>query len=650
MRNIAEVSDIVQALNDKCETERRLRMRGIKISAAVAGILLSVCLFMPVSQTHASEDDKGKCGRDVYWAYDWDSATLTISGQGAIQSCGWKDNEKIYEGVRKVVIGEGVTSICHSAFSETPEAENAHFLEAGVQLPSTLQIIGDEAFAYSGLREIVLPAGLQEMGSGVFRECTHLKNINFPEHLTRIEKETFSLCEKLETLTIPSSITYIGDGAFEYCDGLKTVTLPDSVEEMGSRVFQECFHLQTVKWAGTTQIPSGMFYDCRELKTVELPQGLLEIQDSAFQYCSQLENLSLPESVRIVGKKAFSDCVSLRELSLPEDMTSLGEKAFEKCVALKKIVLPEKLKTIPKKLFSDCVSLKSIHIPGAVRKVEKNAFEDCASIRKLTIPAGVKKIAPCHQNCPGLRKIINHSRVSYSLEASKLVMDWYRGKKKVTVVKAGKTVTGKGKKFRISYDNKQLKKYKITMKGKLPGHYTYGKEPKLPRSITAGKKNHCFVGWRYKASGKKFQSGAMRTWYNAYVTQFSRGIKGNIKLYPMVWKYKTKYVPKSGSEEACYRVETQLCDKGHYRPAEHQEFVDRKSPHMEDWSIRYEDTQVQSADNKKMKNKQSYSFGDAEIITVPEVKKGKTYAQFRIMAAFYWGVPYESSWSQTIKL
>ncbi len=625
-------------------------MRGIKAGVAMAGILLFAGLFISAAQIQAKDDDKGKCGQDVYWSYDWKSATLTVSGKGEMLSCGWMENEDIYETMEKAVIEEGVTSICHSAFSPVNAENDCNFLEKGIKLPSTLRSIGDEAFAHSGLQEMVIPAGLEEMGSGVFKDCSFITTVNFPDHLTRIEKETFADCRGLEKLTIPSSVTYIGEGAFAYCDALQTVTLPDSVKEMGKRVFRRCDSLQTVKWGGAEKIPPETFYDCRELKTVELPEGLLEIQDNAFRYCGKLEKPAVPGSVRSIGKGAFSYCVSIKELTLPESVMALGEGAFEKCAGLKKIGLPNKLTVIPKRLFSDCISLESIHIPDSVQRIEANALEDCASLKTLIIPAGVTGIAPCHQNCPSLHKIINQSQTSYSLEASKPVMNWYRGGEKVTVVKPGETVTGKGKKFKISYNKKQMKKYKIQVKGKLPKSYTYGKEPKLPKTVTAGKKNHCFMGWRYKASGKKFQSGAMRTWYNAYIMKFSHGIKGNIVLYPIVYRYTVKYSPKSKTESAYYWVEAKRCEKKYYYPADFQEFIDKKSYDNSDGRIDNEEVQVQYSGNKKMKKKKQHINGGPLDFFVKTVGRKAWYTQFRNVPELYWGVSFEACWSQIIKL
>lgn len=62
----------------------------------------------------AQEKTEGKCGEQVYWQYA--DGVLRIYGDGDMTSNPWMDDKALWTNTRKVVIEEGVTSICDSAF------------------------------------------------------------------------------------------------------------------------------------------------------------------------------------------------------------------------------------------------------------------------------------------------------------------------------------------------------------------------------------------------------------------------------------------------------------------------------------------------------------------------------------------------------
>ena len=618
-------------------------MKNIKFSILFVWVFL-LCLLLPQHETDAKNTYEGKCGPNAYWKYDKNSNTLTITGTGEMTSCAWMDDDDIPDYMEKAVIAEGITSICHSAFS--PEsAERDVFLRKGITLPSTIRSIGDYAFAYSDLEKINIPNAEISMGKGVFKG-SNLSAITIPEGTTRIEAETFMECRNLEAVKLPSTVTYIGDCAYAE-SGLEELVLPDHVKELGAEVFRDCYSLKKASLSGITNLPSGTFDSCHILKKVTLSGNMTAIGDRAFQFCGKLETIDFPDGLRSVGEKAFSYCLALKKLRLPDTVTTIGKKMMADCVSLKKITLSKNLSVIGEGAFSDCISLKAISIPDSVEKIKKNAFEDCASLTKLIIPRGVKEILPCHQNCPKLHKIINNSNTAYSLSASKQVMNWYCGKKKVKTVKAGETVTGKGKVFRITYDRKMLKKYKFKIKGKLPSRYTYGKEPKLPQNITCGKKQYCFIGWRYQSSKKKFRTGAVRTWYGIWTKKFSPGVKGNLTMRPMVCNWKIDFIDKKEKQIA---INIKKYWKLSYKMAEIKEYAKAISGIYENDDLEF---QIRYADNKKMKHASSYTTREYGDLDVYNAKKGKTYyVQFCIVPreGWFYGIPYKTCWSQKIKV
>ena len=87
--------------------------------------------------------------------------------------------------------------------------------------------IGDNAFKNylhkNNIERIVVPNGIETIGSNAFEGLTKLKNIDLPDSLTRIGSKAFYNCTKLVTLTDLSSVEFIGAYAFENCEALEVV-------------------------------------------------------------------------------------------------------------------------------------------------------------------------------------------------------------------------------------------------------------------------------------------------------------------------------------------------------------------------------------------------------------------------------------------
>jgi hypothetical protein len=70
------------------------------------------------------------------------------------------------------------------------------------------------------------------------------------------------------------------------------------------------------------------------LTSVEIPDSVTTIGNSAFRWCTGLASVEIPSSVKSIGNYAFSGCTGLTSVEIPNSVTSIGDRAFYGCTKL----------------------------------------------------------------------------------------------------------------------------------------------------------------------------------------------------------------------------------------------------------------------------------------------------------------------------
>lgn len=245
---------------------------------------------------------------------------------------------------------------------------------------------------------------------------------------------------------------------------------------------------------------------------VVITDGVTSISEGAFRFM-WMDNVTIGKDVIEIGKAAFSDCY-IEKLELPESVKKIRKCAFNTCEKLKEINL-QYVEIIEERAFEGCDSLTKVTFGENLKKISKGAFRECLSLKEIEFKGGSPKVAKTtFKNDRFLKKMINHSNVSISLGKLDKDLLWYQDGKKVTSVAAGKTVTCKGRLFRVSY-----KDLKGKFEGKLPKKYRYAEDSYLPTK--AKRKGYFFYGWSTE---------------NYWLCDLCN-IRGNLTLTPIWIKY-----------------------------------------------------------------------------------------------------------------
>ena len=366
-------------------------------------------------------------------------------------------------GLNSVNIGKNVTGIRYCTFSGCIGLKN-------IVIPDSITDIGVNALSgCTGLTSIIIPDSVTKIDDGAFSDCIGLTSVKLGSRVRHIGRHAFSGCIGLTDINIPDSVTEIGEGAVPYnlisitigrgvssldyafidvvglssitvvqgnskyhsvdncliktedkklilgcknsiiptdgsvtsigcrafknCSGLKSITIPDSVIEIEDYAFSECTDLENVILSNNlTEISGSMFLKCSALKSIIISDSVEHIGIDAFFGCSGLTSIAIPDGVTSIGAGAFCNCVGLTSLTVPYSVTNIGARAFNACSGLTNITIPEGVISIGTQAFAECAGLTSIILPDSVENIEQWAFSNCSNLKSITIGSGIVSI------------------------------------------------------------------------------------------------------------------------------------------------------------------------------------------------------------------------------------------------------------------
>ena len=190
---------------------------------------------------------------------------------------------------------------------------------------------------------------------------------------------------------------------------------------------------------GIIEIGESAFYGNKKITNITIPYGVTTIGQDAFWGCSALTNITIPASVTTIERTAFGHCSAVTELHvdknnktyhskdnciihtasktlvvgcktsvIPTDgsVTTIGRGAFNGCSALTNITIPYGVTTIGEGAFANCSALTNISIPNGVTTIGRDAFCYCSALTNITIPYSVTTIGwDAFNYCSGLTEL-----------------------------------------------------------------------------------------------------------------------------------------------------------------------------------------------------------------------------------------------------
>lgn len=326
--------------------------------------------------------DTGKIGANTWWMLD-ENYCLYVFGKGAFAPSEKAEFKAYNDKIKKIVIGDEITSIGSKSFENMTAAE-----------------------------EIVIGKSVIYIKDYAFKGCTSAEKITMPVILSEIGKYAFSELTKLKEFDIPDTVYKIGDYAFYKMSSLEEITVPASITNWGQYVFRNCTSLKRIFWDGDT-VSYGAFYGCTALSELNFKNEIKYINTEAFYGCTALTELFVKADT--IGNYAFSGCTGIKEAYI--ETNSCGYSSFSNCTALEKATLKgiknPNSASINTYVFSGCSSLTDVTLPSGTKVISSGIFSNCTSLSELKLPESITTIGSyAFQGCTALENIVLSEKVT----------------------------------------------------------------------------------------------------------------------------------------------------------------------------------------------------------------------------------------------
>lgn len=216
----------------------------------------------------------------------------------------------------------------------------------------------------------------------------------------RIGNDSMRENPNLISVVIPEGVESIGDGAFAQCPIITEIVLPSSVKSLEPWAFYGCPKLNKINIpAGVPMLPHHIFAET-DLRTMELPSSVTELEYCAFQNARNLASINLENIRKIGGWSLYGTAISSATIT---NVFQIDREAFRLCPNLEKVVL-NSVVSIGIWAFTDCTSLSYVDL-GTIETIDEGAFSGCTRLTSLTIPNTVILIQNWSLEKSGLKEI-----------------------------------------------------------------------------------------------------------------------------------------------------------------------------------------------------------------------------------------------------
>ncbi len=442
----------------------------------IVSLLLSMALIIAMAPMSAitvnAETYNGTCSDNLTWEFDDSTGTLTISGNGDMNTFSDYSDVPWYNYssfIKNVSISEGITSIGDYAFFEFINLTE-------IIIPDSVIDIGYCAFyGCTGLSSVTIGIGVTSIGSSAFLGCTNLKVVNNYSSLPIIKGSAdygyigfyANSANNLKTyrndpnwqLDINTGVLSIfGTGEmksyysssdapwYNYRSYIKHVNISDGITSIGSYTFCDYTDLKQVTIGNNVTDIGSAFYGCTGLTEVTIMNSVTYVADDAFYGCVNLKTVNNYSSWPIIKGSTnngyigyyaktvnweaningtcgenltweFDESCGTLTINGSGDMTDYSHKDsvpwYNYRSFIKNVNISEGITNIGDRAFDNYADLTSVSIGNSVTSIGSSAFYNCVNLTEVTIPNSVTNISEnAFYGCTNLKTVNNYSTLA----------------------------------------------------------------------------------------------------------------------------------------------------------------------------------------------------------------------------------------------
>ena len=230
------------------------------------------------------------------------------------------NNSPYFQSKDGVLFDKALTKLLHF-----PNAKSGNY-----RIPDGVKTIASHSFNTNmQLNSVSMPSTVIRIEEQAFEVCESLYDIQLSSSLEYIGFQAFSSCP-ITTISLPESLKHLDSDAFNGCDRLKSIFIPKNVEYIGDKTaIGYCTSLEKIEVDPENQYYTsidGILYDKALTKVLKCPS---QIQD--------LEWITLPSTITYICTSAFHTNKSLARIVIPAGVTVIDNGAFVGCSNLSRV-------------------------------------------------------------------------------------------------------------------------------------------------------------------------------------------------------------------------------------------------------------------------------------------------------------------------
>lgn len=241
-------------------------------------------------------------------------------------------------------IAEGTFGFCVGITDFTFEEGNNHFImESNMLMTADKKRLIHLFYAEDedATLNVTLPSTITAIDESALAGCRSVKEIKLHEGVEKIGNDAFSFTS-LSSIEIPASVTFLGEAFVSRIPGLKKITVTEGntcCKFVNDALYNADMTLFYMVLPGNNKI--------------EIAETVTRIGDAAIQ-STELETLVIPDNVREIGIQAIIDNQKLKTVVIGSGVEEIGIMALDENPSLEAIYLRRETPAeIQEDLFED---------------------------------------------------------------------------------------------------------------------------------------------------------------------------------------------------------------------------------------------------------------------------------------------------------